>query len=125
MPSRAPVGDELGCLRGRLGTAPPGGRVVAEDLERSPPICRARRAARSSPFPTPRWIPTAGAPAGHVSRRRGSGRATVRAMVDAHDEPLEDQKGSDGSDFLTVALFVYFVALIVLVAGLLVLPAIY
>jgi hypothetical protein len=49
----------------------------------------------------------------------------VRAMVNAHDEPLEDQKGSDGSDFLTLALFVYFVALIVLVAGLLVLPAIY
>ena len=30
----------------------------------------------------------------------------------------------DGSDLLTVGLFVYFVALIVVVAGLLVLPAI-
>ena len=46
-------------------------------------------------------------------------------MVDAHGEPLEDQQGSDGSDLLTLALFVYFVALIVLVAGLLVLPALY
>ena len=46
-------------------------------------------------------------------------------MVDAHEEPIADQKGSDGSDVLTLALFVYFVALIVLVAGLLVLPAIY
>jgi hypothetical protein len=67
----------------------------------------------------------AGASSGHVSRRRGSGRATVRDMVDAHDEPIADQKGSDGSDVLTLALFVYFVALIVLVASLLVLPAIY
>ena len=46
-------------------------------------------------------------------------------MVDAHEEPIADQKGSDASDLLTIALFVYFVALIVLVAGLLVLPALY
>ena len=46
-------------------------------------------------------------------------------MADARDEPIADQKGSDGSDLLTLALFVYFVALIVLVAGLLVLPAIF
>jgi len=46
-------------------------------------------------------------------------------MVDAHDEPSGDQDPSDGSDLLTLALFVYFVGLIVLVAGLLVLPALY
>ena len=46
-------------------------------------------------------------------------------MVDARDEPLGDEEASDGSDLLTLALFVYFLALIVLVAGLLVLPAIY
>ncbi len=63
-------------------------------------------------------MPTAGASAGQVRRRRGSGRATVRAMVQPRDE------GHDG-DLLTLALFVYFVALIVLVAGLLVLPALY
>jgi len=39
-------------------------------------------------------------------------------MVQPRDE------GHDG-DLLTLALFVYFVALIVLVAGLLVLPALY
>ena len=45
-------------------------------------------------------------------------------MVDAHDEPLGDEDASEGSDLLTLALFAYFVALIVLVAALLVLPAI-
>ena len=45
-------------------------------------------------------------------------------MVDAHDEPLSDEDASEGSDLLTLALFAYFVALIVLVAALLVLPAI-
>ena len=89
-----------------------------------PPICRDRRAARSRPNLTPRCIPTAGASSGHVSRRRGSGRATVRAMVDAHDQPPGDEDASEGSDLLTLALFAYFVALIVLVAALLVLPAI-
>ena len=63
-------------------------------------------------------MPTAGASAGQVRRRRGSGRATVRAMVEPRDEPPE-------GDVLTLALFVYFVALIVLVAGLLVLPALF
>ena len=46
-------------------------------------------------------------------------------MVDAHDQPQGDEDASEGSDLLTLALFVYFVGLIVLVAGLLVLPAIY
>jgi hypothetical protein len=63
-------------------------------------------------------MPTAGASAGQVRRRRGSGRATVRAMGEPHDD------APDG-DLQTLALFVYFVALIVLVAGLLVLPALY
>jgi hypothetical protein len=39
-------------------------------------------------------------------------------MVEPRDEPPE-------SDVLALALFVYFVALIVLVGGLLVLPALY
>ena len=46
-------------------------------------------------------------------------------MVDARGEPIGDEEESDGADLLTLALFVYFVALIVLVAGLLVLPALY
>ena len=45
-------------------------------------------------------------------------------MVETHDEPLDDEDASEGSDLLTLALFAYFVALIVLVAALLVLPAI-
>jgi len=57
-------------------------------------------------------MPTRGAPSGQVSRRRGSWRVTVRAM-----EPE-----SRGFDLLSVALLVFFVALIVIVAGLLVLP---
>ena len=43
----------------------------------------------------------------------------------AHDQQPGDEDASEGSDLLTLALFVYFVGLIVLVAGLLVLPAIY
>jgi len=47
-------------------------------------------------------------------------------MVDARRDPIgEEEEESDGADLLTLALFVYFVALIVLVAGLLVLPALY
>ena len=59
-------------------------------------------------------MPTRGAPSGHVSRRRGSGRATVRAM--------EPERRS--IDLLTVALLIFFVALILIVAALLVLPQI-
>jgi hypothetical protein len=76
------------------------------------PICRDRRAAFTSPKRTPRCIPTAGASAGQVRRRRGSGRATVRAMVE-HD---------GDADLLTVGLVVFFVALVVTVAALLVAP---
>ena len=75
------------------------------------PICLARRAARTSPLSTPRCIPTAGASAGQVSRRRGSLRATVRAMDEGN------------ADLLTVGLVVFFVALIVTVAALLIAPA--
>jgi hypothetical protein len=70
-------------------------------------------------------MPTAGASDGQVRRRRGSGRATVRAMVEAREEPSEDSGQEGDGDLWTVALFVYFVGLIVLVAGLLVLPALY
>jgi hypothetical protein len=61
-------------------------------------------------------MPTAGASSGQVRRRRGSGRATVRAMVESNEQ--------DDSDLQTLALYAYFVGLIVLVAALLVLPAI-
>jgi type VI protein secretion system component VasF len=53
-------------------------------------------------------MPTLGASAGQVSRRRGSLSATLRAMVSRRDP-------------LTVALFVYFVALILAVVVLLIL----
>ena len=58
--------------------------------------------------------PTGGEPAGQVRRRRGSGRATVRAMP---NEPRTDP--------LSVGLLVFFVALIGIVAALLILPAIF
>ena len=80
------------------------------------PIWRDRRAARNNPFATPRWMPTAGASAGHVRRRRGSGRATVRAMTEGPPRPE--------TDLLTVALLVFFGSLIVIVAALMILPAI-
>lgn len=56
-----------------------------------------------------------GASAGQTRRRRGSGRATVRAM--ATEDP-------SGVDLLTVGLLVFFLSLIVIVAALLVLPSI-
>ena len=60
-----------------------------------------------------------------MSRRRGSGRATVRAMARARDERPEGTDDQPDADLLSLALFAYFVALIVLVAGLLALPALY
>jgi hypothetical protein len=45
-------------------------------------------------------------------------------MAETPDEvPMSDEQ--DGGDLLTLGLFVYFVGLIVLVSGLLVLPALY
>ena len=72
------------------------------------PIVRARRPAFSSPVLTPRWIPTRGASGGQLSRRRGC-RATVRGM-------------DSRADLLTIALLVFFVSMIVIVAALLFLP---
>jgi hypothetical protein len=46
-------------------------------------------------------------------------------MVEPRDEPPTRTEPDGRADLLTVGLFVYFVALIVLVAGLLVLPALY
>ncbi len=65
----------------------------------------------------PRCSPTGGEPAGQVRRRRGSGRARVRAMADEPNEPRTDP--------LSVGLLVFFVALIGIVAALLILPAIF
>ena len=100
------------------------------------PICRDRRAARSSPRPTPRCMPTAGASAGHLRRRRGSRcRATVPVMQDAseerphaHPELEPDAPEPEATppergelDLLTIGLAVFFVALIAIVAAMLVL----
>ncbi len=46
-------------------------------------------------------------------------------MVEPRDEARESGDEQADGDLPTLALFVYFVALIVLVAGLLVLPALY
>jgi hypothetical protein len=68
-------------------------------------------------------MPTRGASGGQISRRRGSrrtlGRATVRRVG---NEPVPEPSGSD---LLTIALLVFFVSLILLVAALLLLPAIF
>ena len=66
------------------------------------------------PSGTPRWSPTRGASGGQVSRLRGSGRATVTAM--------ELQRPDGRTDVLAVALVAFFLALIVTVATLLLLP---
>lgn len=102
------------------------------------PIWRARRAALSSPVATPRWIPTRGASSGQVSRLRGSGRDRMRAMQDGADQLADG--GPDGADrrpppppgdlgrprrepdAVTIALAVFFGALIVIVAIMLVAP---
>src|SRR5688500_7033905 len=83
------------------------------------PIWRDRRAARSSPRRTPRCMPTTGASSGQVRRRRGSARATVRAMKEPVDQPPE------GADLLTIGLVVFFLALILIVAALLLVPALF
>lgn len=46
-------------------------------------------------------------------------------MVEPSAQPPESTDRQDDGDLLTVGLFVYFVALIVVVAALLVLPALY
>ena len=56
-----------------------------------------------------------GASAGQTMRRRGSGRATVPAM--AVPDP-------SSTDLLTIALLVFFLSLIAIVAALLLLPSI-
>ena len=83
------------------------------------PIWRDRRAAFRRPPPTPRWMPTAGASSGQVRRRRGSGRATVRAMESPGDQPESD------TDLLTIGLVVFFVALILTVGALLLVPILF
>ena len=67
----------------------------------------------------PRWMPTRGAPSGQLRRRLGSARASVRPMATDPD-PIQR-----GSDLLTIGLLVFFVSLLVVVAALLTLPAIF
>ena len=63
-------------------------------------------------------MPTVGASDGHVSRFRASGRgrrsATVRGM---------DAREPSGLDLLAIGLATFFVALVLVVAALLILPA--
>jgi len=59
-----------------------------------------------------------------VRRRRGSARATVRAMDERPPEPSPDEPEGD-TDLLTVGLVVFFVALILTVVALLVAPTIF
>ncbi|MEP6470071.1 MAG: hypothetical protein ABJC24_09900 [Chloroflexota bacterium] len=56
---------------------------------------------------------------GQLRRRLGSGRASVRAMV----APDPETPGR-AADLLTIGLLVFFVSLLVVVAALLMLPAI-
>ena len=52
-----------------------------------------------------------------MSRRRGCGRATVRAMEPEPEAPRR-------LDLLSVALLVFFLSLLVIVAALLILPTV-
>jgi hypothetical protein len=78
----------------------------------------------SKPARTPKWMPTAGAPAGQVRRRRGSRRASVRAMDEPKSQDQDTPTPGRGADLLTIGLLVFFVSLVVVVAALLVLPTI-
>lgn len=85
-------------------------------------------------------MPTRGASGGQLSRRRGS-RATVQGMESERDdepprpdepldEPLDEPPPTDGetqvgTDLLTIALLVFFVSLVLIVAALLLLPVIF
>jgi hypothetical protein len=67
-------------------------------------------------------MPTRGASVGQVSRRRPSRRGLPRATVrGVGKEPVPEPSGAD---LLTIALLVFFVSLIVIVAALLFLPTI-
>jgi hypothetical protein len=68
-------------------------------------------------------MPTAGASSGQVRRRRGSARATVRAMREPADQPLDETPGN--ADLLTIGLVVFFLALILIVGALLLAPALF
>jgi hypothetical protein len=64
-------------------------------------------------------MPTRGASAGQLSRRRGWRSATVRGMSqEAPDPNQETDEDVRGSDLLTIALLVFFVSLILIVAAL-------
>jgi hypothetical protein len=61
-------------------------------------------------------MPTRGASAGQLNRRRGSGRVRVRAM---------DRPELGGADLISVALLVFFASLVATVGALLALPLLY
>jgi hypothetical protein len=61
-------------------------------------------------------MPTGGASGGHVRRLRGWVRGTFGRM---------DAPEASGPDLLTIALLVFFVALILTVAALLILPIVF
>jgi len=62
-------------------------------------------------------MPTRGASAGQVSRRRGWGRATVPGMEPEPEAPRR-------IDLLSIALLVFFLSLLVIVAALLMWPTV-
>jgi hypothetical protein len=68
-------------------------------------------------------MPTTGASSGQVRRRRGSERATVRAMKEPVDQPPDEPSGN--ADLLTIGLVVFFLALILIVGALLLAPALF
>ena len=70
------------------------------------------------------WRPTRGASSGQVSLRRGSRRATFPGMErDRRTSERVDERNQ--VDLATIGLAIFFVSLIVIVALLLVLPAIF
>ena len=120
-PSRSPKPTNSGASRDGSGRRRQAVGLSLKIWSARAPIWRERRAARSRPFPTPRWRPTAGASSGHVRRRRGSGRDRARATVPVMDDEVREAgpEPDEGLDLLTIGLFVFFVALIGTVGALL------
>lgn len=111
MPSAAAYSMKGGASRGGSGRRRQAVGLSEKICSAVAPIVRARRPAFRRPPVTPRWIPTRGASGGQLNLRRGwrAGRATVRDM---------ESRG----DLLTIALLVFFLSMILIVAALLVLP---
>jgi hypothetical protein len=68
-------------------------------------------------------MPTRGASAGQLSRRRGSRRATVPGMEPSPPTADEREPGPETPDLVSIALAVFFVSVILVVGALLLVPA--